>query len=111
MPQTWCSGDEVQTSAEIGRDLVVDVTFTQNRGYHPESGYVPANHSFKGPNTQIGTADFGKVLPKDLYGLARSRALSIRCTFQLLEGVGSRTFEFAVKYVVDDECEQNGSLG
>jgi hypothetical protein len=30
-------------------------------------------HGFAGPNTQIGTADFGKVLPEDLNGLPGPR--------------------------------------
>jgi hypothetical protein len=30
-------------------------------------------HGFIGPNTQIGTADFGKVLPEDLNGLPGPR--------------------------------------
>jgi hypothetical protein len=30
-------------------------------------------HGFEGPNTQIGTADFGKVLREDLNGQPRPR--------------------------------------
>jgi len=40
-------------------------------------------HRFQGPNTQVGTADFGKVLPEDLNGLPRPRVgqLGVRLSF------------------------------
>jgi len=40
-------------------------------------------HGFSGPNTQIGTAGFGKVLPQDLNGLPGPRVgqLGARFTF------------------------------
>jgi hypothetical protein len=40
-------------------------------------------HGFSGPDTQIGTADFGKVLPRDLNGLPAPRVgqLGARFTF------------------------------
>lgn len=37
--QAWTAGIQ----REISRDLVLDVTFIQNHGYHLESGYVAAN--------------------------------------------------------------------
>jgi hypothetical protein len=33
----------------------------------------PNRHGFSGPNTQIGTAGFGEVLPQDLNGLPGPR--------------------------------------
>jgi hypothetical protein len=37
--QAWTAG----VQREISRDLILDVTFIQNHGYHLESGYVAAN--------------------------------------------------------------------
>ena len=40
-------------------------------------------HGFSGPNTQIGTAGFGEVLPQDLNGLPAPRVgqIGVRYTF------------------------------
>ena len=55
----------VSKSLQLGERYQLDLYF--------QAFNVFNHHGFIGPNTQIGTADFGKVLPQDLNGLPGPR--------------------------------------
>jgi hypothetical protein len=58
-------------------DLGVNKFLAFREGYHLTLYFQFFNvfnrHGFSGPNTQIGTANFGKVLPQDLNGVPGPR--------------------------------------